>query len=53
MPRASRKGAIIREAGRRAKAVMANDVSLLIALIVTFVVSVLIGAWLGISLSGW
>ena len=52
MARSSRTAAIIRRAARRAQALMANDVSLLIALMLTLIVSVLIGLWLGISLSG-
>ncbi len=53
MTRASRTAAIIRGAARRAQALMANDVSLLIALMLTLIVSVLIGLWLGITMSGW
>jgi len=53
MARDSRTGAIIREAARRAQALMANEAILLIALSLLFIVSVLIGLWLGISLSEW
>ena len=53
MARPSRTGAIIREAARLAQALVANDVGLLIALIMLFIVSGLIGIWLGIILLGW
>ena len=46
-------GAVIRRAARRVRALMmASDVALLIALIATFIVSALIGLWVGTSLSG-
>ena len=45
--------AIIQEAARRAQALMATDVGLLIALVVLFIVSGLIGLWVGIILLGW
>ena len=53
MVRASRTRAIIQVAARRAQALMATDVGLLSALIVLFIVSGLIGLWVGIILLGW
>lgn len=50
MAGASRTRALIREAARRAQAMVATDVGLLSALTILFVVSGLIGLWLGILL---
>ena len=50
MAGASRTRAFIREAARRAQALVATDVGLLSALTILFVVSALIGLWLGIML---
>lgn len=50
MARASPTRAIIREAARRAHALMATDVGQLSALTILFLVSGLIGLWLGINL---
>ena len=49
----SRTRFVIREAARLAQALVANDVGLLIALILLFMVSALIGLWVGIILLGW
>ena len=53
MTRASRTRATIQEVARRAQALMATDVGLLIVLISTLIVSVLIGLSVGITMSGW
>ena len=50
MAGASGTRALIREATRRVEALLATDVGLLSALIVLFIVSALIGLWLGIVL---
>ena len=49
----SRTRAVIRDAARLAHALVANDVGLLAALILLFIVSALTGLWLGITLLEW
>ena len=53
MARASRAGAVLGGLARRAQALIASDAGLLAALIMLFVVSALMGLWVGITLLGW